>query len=224
MRRFNVLAVCLGLLAAVGTAVATADPPTQKSNPNFVQPKLVGRASDAGGFALSEAKLKELFPDYQWNERELAYIKDHLERGDSRAAIVASVKPLVVSAYSDELDAVILIAFPERLVEKYSLHDGDQLIVSWTYPRAQGVPGDIVQGERNLGRYNNGQPLIADFISDSADALKARKSVVTDKEWERVKALTPPAMKRADGKYRSAFPLYSHVPPELLTKDIPTAQ
>lgn len=193
---------------------AMAEPPAKKSDPQWVRPRLVGTASDSGGFSLDESKLRALFPDFEWTADQLAYIDDHLKRGDSRAAIVASVKPLVVSAYSDELDAVILVEFSEDLVKQYALKVGDELIATWTYPKAPRAPSDIVQGERNLVRYNNGAPIVADFFSNSVEQIKNRKATVSKAEWARVRMLTPSALKRANGKYRTSFPLYVGHPPE----------
>ena len=196
----------------------TAEPPIKMTYRDWVRPRLVGKASDSGGFSLDETKLRALFPDFDWTDDQLEYLDDHLALGDSRAALVASVKPLVVSAYSDELDAVILVQFPDQLVGQYSLDVGDHLIVSWVYPRHPRPPSDVVQGYKSLRRHNNGAPLVADFLSDSLDKIKRRKSRVSKVEWERVKNLTPPALELANGKYRSCFPLDAGRPAEDLDK------
>jgi hypothetical protein len=215
MGRFNQMACFLATVTVCASAAA-AEPPAKKSDPGFVRPRIVGAASDSGGFSLDESKLHALFPEFEWTADQLAYLDEHLKLGDSRAAIVASVKPLVVSAYSDELDGVILIKFPDDLVTQYSLNAGDELIASWVYPRSLQAPRDVEQGDRNSGRYSNGAPIVADFFSNSVDKIKKRKSGVSKEEWERVRQLTPPAFKQADGKYRSSFPLDARLPPELL--------
>ena len=211
-------AVFLAVAVMVAVDTVIADAPATQPAPTWHRPRLVGWASDSGRFSLDEAKLRGMFPDFAWTTDQIAYLNEHLDRGDSRAAIVASVKPLVVSAYSDELDAVILVQFPDALVDKYSLGVGDPLIASWIYPSLRQPPSDIVQGPNNLKRYNNGAPLVADFFSNSVDKIKQRKLGVSKDEWARVLALTPDAVKRADGKYRSGFPLDTRLPPELLDK------
>jgi hypothetical protein len=216
MNRFGGLAASLVMAVALCAGAASAEPPAIRSIPGWVRPRLVGAASDSGRFSLDEQKLRALFPDFEWTADQLAYLDEHLQLGDSRAAIVASVDPLVVSAYSDELDGVILVNFPDHLVKHYSLAVGDLLIASWVYPRSPQAPRDIVQGDHNLGRYNNGAPIVADFFSNSQDKIKKRKEGVSSAEWDRVLALTPLALKRADGKYRTCFPLYAGVPPERL--------
>ena len=49
------------------------------------------------------------------------YLKEQLLHGDSRAAVVVSVDPLLlVAAYTDELDCVALLRFPDsEFVEEY---------------------------------------------------------------------------------------------------------
>ncbi|HEY1598136.1 MAG TPA: hypothetical protein VGG64_00940 [Pirellulales bacterium] len=216
MNRFFNAVQCLAAAALLCASAATAEPPHNKTDSAWVRPRLVGTASDSGGFSLDKSKLRALFPEFEWTADQLAYLDEHLKLGDSRAAIVASVKPLVVSAYSDELDAVILVQFPDELVSQYALDVGDQLIASWTYPRSAQPPADIVQGDRNLKRHNNGAPLIADFFSDSVDKIKKRKQGVSQAEWQRVRKLTRVALIWADGKYRSSFPLNAGRPPQFL--------
>jgi len=119
-----------GFGAPVGlcTGALAAEPLSKKNIPEWVRPQLVGAASDAGKFSLDEQKLRALFPDFEWTADQLAYLDDVLRLGDSRAAVVASVDPLVVSAYRDELDAVILVRFPDPLVKQYSLAEADLLM------------------------------------------------------------------------------------------------
>ena len=184
--------------------------------PRQLNPGSGGRLPTRADFRWTSRKFRAPLPETDWTAPQISYLGEHLRIGDSRAAIVASVKPLVVSAYSDELDAVILIGFPDDLATQYSLKAGDELIASWVYPTMRHAPSDVVQGDGNLGHYNNGAPIVADFLSNSVDKIKKRKSGVSKKEWERVRELTPPALKRADGKYRSDFPLFAHRPPESL--------
>lgn len=134
--------VCLMVAILNCVSEATGAPPAPTQDSSWVRPRIGGAASDAGQVSLDESKLRKLFPDFKWTADHVAYLGEHLARGDSRAAIVASIKPLVVSAYSDELDAVILVQFPDVLVSQYALEVGDQLIACWIYPsrRQTGPP------------------------------------------------------------------------------------
>jgi tetratricopeptide (TPR) repeat protein len=195
---------------------------SRQSDLSWTRPRLEGTASNSGGFSLDKSKLRALFPNVDWTADQIAHLSEHLRLGDTRAAIVASVRPLVISAYSDELDAVILVQFPDVLVSQYALAAGDRLVVSWIYPKRHQTPNDVVLGEHNLRRYDNGAPLVAEFFSNSVDKIKKRKSDVSAAEWERIKILTPAALKRADGKYRSCFPLATGQAPGI--RDAPPVQ
>src|SRR5581483_10306990 len=93
-----------------------------------VSPPPLAFASDPAGLSLSDAKLRRLRPElYGWRRwvREKTgwafpqrdYLAGHLLRGDARAAVVVSSEPLLVAAYSDELDAVAVLRFPAGLAE-----------------------------------------------------------------------------------------------------------
>ena len=72
------------------------------------------RASDAVGVSVDDAKMKQLCPGLYgfWNSifgSQLAQLKEHVKLGDSRAALVVSLNPLLVAAYTDELDCVAML-------------------------------------------------------------------------------------------------------------------
>jgi hypothetical protein len=69
-------------------------------------------------------------------------------------------------------------------------------------------------GYRNRGQYNNGAPLVADFLTNSANKLIERKAGVPEMEWRRLRTLTPQAVQRLDGNYRDCFPLDVGRPPK----------
>lgn len=169
--RFSGVIALVAAAVSLCVALLAAEPPARKSYPNWVRPRIIGGASDAGDFALDEKNLRAMFPEFVWTADQLKYLDEHLRLGDSRAAIVASVKPLVVSAYSDELDGVILIRFPDELAQKYSLDVGSRLIGSWVYPNLSKPPRDVVRGKYNLRRYNNGEPLVADFFGGPPEKI-----------------------------------------------------
>src|SRR5262245_54646721 len=90
-------------------------------------------ASNPGRVRTSRAKLKSLAPHFfasparprSWISwlfglmlTRRAALKMHLRYGDSRAAVVVSAKPLVIAAYSDDFDGVLLLQFPQPLVDE----------------------------------------------------------------------------------------------------------
>jgi hypothetical protein len=63
----------------------------------------------------------------------MTYIKEQLIAGDSNPAVVVSVDPLRVAAYSPDLDSVAMLAFPNNFVDIYNLEIGTKLITVNTY-------------------------------------------------------------------------------------------
>ena len=100
------------------------------------------QASDPGRVALSHPKLRELRPDLyglpgavqsvlgmlRLTVPQKGIIEEALLHGDSRAAVVVSLSPLMVAAYTDELDCVALLRFPDALVQRYGLREGTRLL------------------------------------------------------------------------------------------------
>ena len=95
----------------------------------------VSYATDPGQLTLSDAKLRVLRPDlYDLGQRlrelvglefpQRTYLREQLQNGDSRAAVVLSPDPLLVAAYTEELDCVAVLKFPTELAEEYHLQAG----------------------------------------------------------------------------------------------------
>jgi hypothetical protein len=116
----------------------------------------------------------------------LTHAAEHLLYGDSRAAVVHSVKPLVVAAYSDEIDGVLLLSFPDATAEEHRLRPGARLLTVNTYGnRDEGLLPDLVAGPNSSGRWQNFAPYIAEFLSDDVGTIAARKSAISAEEWRR---------------------------------------
>jgi hypothetical protein len=159
-------------------------------------------ASDPIAIRLSEDKLRRLQPELygwrsfftsmSWNGRKLGarqireMIAEHLRSGDSRAAIVVQTGPqLLVAAYTDEQDAVLLLRYPEHLVVEHNLSKGSRLLTVNTYGRGKTLAADIVLGPASLGRWTNFYPMVAEFLSDDLTAIERRKGIITETEWKR---------------------------------------
>ncbi len=139
-------------------------------------------ASDPGNVSLSREKLEVLYPNFfafsgllmrLWKSLSgsapfsASTIEKHLQFGDSRAAVVISVSPLLVAAYSDERDCVVMLKFPEDLVATYRLKPGSKLITVNTYMKGPKRPvADLIEGPLSRGNWHNVIPMIADFLSD----------------------------------------------------------
>jgi hypothetical protein len=164
-------------------------------------------ATDPGSVALSHARLAEVQPELLTNrtfrcgpvcaiEHPAAEMRErfaeHLRLGDSRAAVVVSIAPLVVAAYSSDLDACVLATHPSSLVEKHGLEVGSRLLTVNIYARVSPKSGgerlyaaDLLPGPARTG-WSNFTPLIADFLSDDGPRIEARKRAIAEKEWQRL--------------------------------------
>jgi hypothetical protein len=186
------------------------------------------RASDSIRVRVSEAKLRKLQPElyetrglpagFRWGARELGpaqvvqLIAEHLSFGDSRAAVVVQETPLVVAAYTDELDCVALLSFPDWLKQDYELRSGSRLLTINTYGRGKGVSPDLVPGPASLGRWTAFYPIIAEFVSDDLDLIDRRKQSIGSEEWERTWSFGQARLRDPAPRIRDGRPLWSRNP------------
>lgn len=150
-------------------------------------------ASNRAELSLSEEKLRRYQPEafgfrgLLWSIRKRVRFKrlltECLKYGDARAAIVVSVGPLVVAAYSDEFDAALALGFPDALAEDFSLTIGQHLISVNAYGST--FARDIVRGPNAQTAWGNFVPTIAEFFSDDLDRIEHLHSTIAEAEWSR---------------------------------------
>ena len=140
-------------------------------------------------------------------------LKEHMVAGDSRAAVVVSTKPLLVAAYTDELDCVVMLEFPESLVKDYDLKPGSRLLTVNTYP-TRGDAKDLHRGPKELKRYKNVFPVIADFFAENRERVDKRKTAIPEEEWERCTTLGNDYHERYPKSFRNGAPSQSEIPKE----------
>jgi hypothetical protein len=142
------------------------------------------------------------------------HFREHLACGDSRAALVISIDPLLVAAYTDELDCVAILQFSDRLVRKYSLKIGVRLLTVNLYRWPGGdFARDLENGPASYHRYYNFIPFIAEFLSDDLEKIEARKANISESEWERTKYLADRyIIKNGRARVRDGRPLYCDRP------------
>ncbi len=181
--------------------------------------------SNSGHFQWSQEKLRELRPELfgvsgffysvfvllrqQFNDRQ--FIKECLDGGDCRAAVVMTVSPLMVAAYSDELDAVVLLKFPVDFVPKYNLAVGTRLLTINNYAAGSGAR-DIYPGPKNTRQWDNMIPTIADFASDDAAQINQLKHKILPAEWQRCYAMGQQYLQLRPGIYRDGRPFFAGMP------------
>ena len=185
-------------------------------------------ASDPGMIELSDTKLRLLRPDlyglhglwrflrwrltswFSWDER--LHIKNQLMYGDSRAAVVVSTFPLMVAAYTDELDCVAILNFPDIVAEKYNLTEKSILLTVNYYMPGDEYASDLIPGPKNTETWANFHPLIAEFLTDDYARVKARKSQISREEWERTYRMGKEYLKLRPWTARDGSPIASSVP------------
>lgn len=114
-----------------------------------------------------------------------------LYHGDSQPAMVLSLEPVLVAVYSDEMDAVVVLQFPQEFKTNYELFMYQKLIgVNIYLPyNVTGMSKDIFPGEKYLGRWSDFYPIIAEFISDDYMISNYHRKHIDDALWDKVKAL-----------------------------------
>ncbi len=161
-------------------------------------------ASIPGMLPMSKEKYKQILHDFlklnvfQENEMitNFPFINENFIYGDTQPAIVVSLSPLVISAYSDELDAVLFLKFPKELVSLYDLHEGMRLTAANSYPSAKSLSKDIFPGQNYNGHFKDFSPKIHLFLSyDDARALELTSNFSED-IWAYVERLTAERKKR----------------------------
>ena len=181
------------------------------------------RASYPGRIGLSKSRFHRFDPlaaglPIGWASRFASreefedMLDEHLRLGDSRAACVMSVDPLLVAAYTDELDCVALLMFPRWLVEEHNLKTGDRLLTVNTYSSGQRIVPDLIAGPRQMRRWVNFYPVIAEFFSDDVQRIQKRKAQIAEAEWTRCEHMGRESLRRSPGRWRDGSPFWSAQP------------
>lgn len=146
--------------------------------------------SNIAKIPLSEEALRRIEPRLVKRTNETVGVQRVLERGDGRAAVVISTDPLVIAAYSDAFDGVVLLRFNAKTIGR-ELNLGDRLLAAIGYlwllvdinPRPHAP--DLEVGPNGVHQFENFVALIADFLTDDSAALQSAKAKITEEEWER---------------------------------------
>jgi hypothetical protein len=198
------------------------------------------RSSDPVFINLSDAKMFQFHPGiYQkditgglfqvltfWKTLHRPYVpvhpvlntrhQEHLLCGDSRAAMVVSINPLLIAAYTDEFDCIAMLKFANKLVREYNLKVFDRLLTINLYMPEGTFAEDLKHGPASYHRYFNFTPFIAEFLSDDLNQIELRKTQILEAEWERTKYLAEEYIaKNGKSKVRDGSPLYCSEPAKI---------
>jgi hypothetical protein len=175
--------------------------------------------SNPGLFAVSDRRLERMRPDlYGWRgwfaQRWYGlgsgfslrdYIREHLWLGSLQAAVVVSIDPGRVAAYSDMLDCVAILGYNPLFLQEFGLQEGDRLL-SVNFYSTGAKDADIVYGPGKCSTWTGFDPLIADFLTDDRERLADRKASLDPKFWNRTWELAREHMKSRPNVWRSGKP------------------
>ncbi len=180
-------------------------------------------ASHPGQVELSVPRLRRTWRGYYWlffalrpvlRVNLVAKLAEHVQLGDSRAAVVVRRHPLTVAAYTDELDCVALLEFPAHLAGTHGLETGSRLLTVNTYAVDGDLAKDLWNGPESYGRYVNFHPVIVDFVSDSTERIESRKGEIDEAEWERCRDMGFKRLQERPDGHRNGCPMISGIPPD----------
>ncbi len=137
-----------------------------------------------------------------------------LEDGVPGAAVVVSLAPLLVAAYSREMDCVMPLEFDSKLVDEYGVNRGSRLLSMVNYRADTEVAADLLPGPDATGRVKNFHPAIADFITDDVDGVARLKQDVEEEDWKKAAAYGDRLLRRPGLRPRDGRPLESMEPAE----------
>lgn len=140
------------------------------------------------------------------------YIREQLQNGDSRAAVVVSIDPLLVAAYTEDLDCVVMLEFPVHFVDDYGLKIGTKLLTVNTYRHGNEIDADLIPGPRARRAWSGLHPIIAEFVSDDEDRINRRKREISQEEWKRAYQLGKAYLKARPGVVRDGRPVLAGQP------------
>lgn len=161
-------------------------------------------ATRPGQVALSDRLLRLQHPElYGWRSLLVRWthhygqpaadlrrrVRESIGFGDAQPAVVLRTEPLQVAAYSDDLDAAVLLEFPQEYVNRFELVRGKRLVSINTYfPMEYRSLGDDIEfGPESTQRWGNVSPHIADFLTEEQEKLQELLSRIDVGEWDRLK-------------------------------------
>ena len=121
-------------------------------------------------------------------DMQIKFIANALLEGDTQPAVVLTKSPLVIAAYSDEMDAVVLLKFPDMFADKYNLSEGTRLTTANIYFRSvEGtIADDIFVGKNFTKHYTDFVPIVQLFLGKSDEKIIAKTGCFDSYTWDRV--------------------------------------
>lgn len=131
-------------------------------------------------------KINTKFSERFCSDMRIDFVMRSLLYGDTQPALVVSVDPLLIAAYSDEMDAVVMLRFPKEFAEKYNLSIGSRLTTSNVYFTGDQFAKDIFIGENYCHRYIDFVPIVQLFIGKHDNKIMEKVNLFGDDMWKLV--------------------------------------
>ena len=121
------------------------------------------------------------------SDMQIDFVSRALCYGDTQPAVVVSVDPLLIAAYSDEMDAVVMLRFPNEFVTEYNLYPGIRLTTSNVYFTGSQCARDIFVGEHYCRRYVDFVPIVQLFLGKKDEKIQEKVELFGEDIWNTVR-------------------------------------
>ena len=152
------------------------------------------------GYAENQAKVKFSYKKYysfrnkigtKFSQKfradmKIDFVAKALFYGDTQPAVVVSTSPLLIGAYSDEMDAVVMLRFPEEFAKQYALSVGTRLTTSNVYFAERAIASDIHIGMQYSHRYTDCAPLVQLFLGKKDERIMEKTKLFGEEVWQTV--------------------------------------
>lgn len=131
-------------------------------------------------------KINTKFSEKFRSDMRIDFVMRSLLYGDTQPAVVVSTNPLLIAAYSDEMDAVVMLRFPEEFAGQYNLSVGSRLTTSNVYSSGASVADDIHVGEKYSHLYTNFVPIVQLFLGKKDEKITEKINLFGEDKWQAV--------------------------------------
>ncbi|PHR24011.1 MAG: hypothetical protein COA38_16680 [Fluviicola sp.] len=176
-------------------------------------------ASDSIYLTLDETKLKFLMPELFTPIRKLKHrmrslgfhsyreqLTEHIAFGDSQGAIVASIEPLQIAAYNEDIDCIVLLRYSSGIQKRYGFELGDRLVCINTFGQSNKLQADLIPGKNNSQMWSLVHPIIGDLLSSDKKLLDNRRQEIGEKGYQYIQTLVDQYLLKKPNVYRNGKP------------------
>ena len=131
-------------------------------------------------------KINTKFSERFRSDMRIDFVMRSLLYGDTQPAVVISTNPLLIGAYSDEMDAVVMLQFPKEFADQYNLSVGTRLTTSNVYFNGASVADDIHVGEKYSRQYADFVPIVQLFLGKKDEKIMEKTKLFREDVWQAV--------------------------------------